>query len=165
MLSSFSTANPVHAQSSAVSDSEQHPKRDNVQKEKIQIREWFRRYDGIRRDSEMTAVERVQSVFLLAKTPEKRNAALAKRMFKKYTGSLSALKELEKLPETLELHEGYIEYFDKAVQLFSTYLDERKEEPFTDQSFNSEKKKLEELDRKNKKLDEQLRRMYNIPRH
>jgi|GEM_PF-1468506 hypothetical protein len=129
------------------------------------VEEWFNRYDQIRRDAEMTMGDKLQSLLLAAKKPEKKNAALASRMIAKYTTSLSELEKLESIPETRELQQGYIEYFRTARQLFSDYLDAQKAVPFTNQSLRPTKKRLEELDKKIKKIDANLRKQYRVTKH
>lgn len=113
----------------------------------------------------MTLGDKFQSLLLSASKPEKKNAALATRMLKKYTTSLSAMKELTAIPETKDLQDSYIEYFSTARRLFSDYLDAQTKVPFTNESLVLTKKKLEELDKKNKLLDKELREMYMINKH
>lgn len=131
----------------------------------ISVTEWFARYDQIRRDAEMTTGDKLQSLLLSAKKPEIKNAALASRMLKKYTTALSGMKSLRSTLETRELQQGYIKYFSTACQLFSDYLAAQKEVPFTNQSLVPTKRKLEDLDKTNKKLDAALRNQYLIPNH
>lgn len=136
-----------------------------VRQPSVTPKEWFSRYDQIRRGAEMTMADKFQSLLLASKRPEKRNAALASRMIQKYTTALTEMKQLESIPETKELQDGYIEYFNTARQIFSGYLDAQHQVPFTNQSLMPPKKKLEELDKKNKTLDADLRQRYLITKH
>jgi hypothetical protein len=140
-------------------------KEQELRERSVLVAKWFSRYDQIRRNAEMTMGDKLQSLFLLAKNPEQKNAALASRMIEKYTTSLFEMKELESIPETSELQDGYIQYFSAARQLFSDYLDAQKEVPFTNQSLFPSRKKLEELDKTNKRLDDVLRKKYIIAKH
>jgi len=136
-----------------------------LRQKSITVPEWFARYDQIRRDAEMSIGDKWQSLSLLEKKPDQKNAALASRMLKKYATALSQIKELGSPPETQQLQTGYIEYFTTARQLFANYVAAQKEVPFTNQSLAPSKKKLEELDKKNKMLDDQLRKKYLIGKH
>lgn len=127
--------------------------------------EWFDKYDQIRRDAEMTMADKWQSMLLQARKPEPKNAALATRMSTKYSCALSAMKKLGSRPETKALQVGYIEYFLTARQLFEDYLVAQKAVPFTNKALVPTKKKLEILDKKNKKIDDALRREYIIKKH
>jgi hypothetical protein len=149
----------------SASASTQSSQKRGVRHRSTQVIKWFKKYDQIRRDAEMTWGDKWQSRLLAAAKPETRNAALASRMIKKYTTALSAMKELPPLAETRELQEGYIQYFSMARQLFADYLAAQKVVPFTNQSLFPTKKKLEELDKTNKKLDSTLRKQYAITKH
>lgn len=127
------------------------------------IKKWFSRYDDIRRESEMSFTEKLQSLLLFAKLPDKRNSELAKRMTERYKTSLKHLKELEVPPETQKLHDGYIEYFSRALKLSDYY--EAAERDKMLKPIKELKKELEELDDQNKQLDETLRKKYQIPKH
>jgi len=135
------------------------------------LREWFEQYDQIRRDAEMTWGEKFQSRGVLERGVDspnrffgKNNRALVDRLLSKYRTAVSAMNKLPILPETKELQEGYTQYFTVMQQLFLDSLaketdSERKE------CLLSAKITIEELDRKNKKLDEDLRKKNGIPRH
>ncbi len=131
----------------------------------LTVSQWFAGYDQIRRDAEMTMADKWQSMLLQAKKPEPKNAALAIRMSKKYGRALSDMKRLGSTPETKALQVGYIEYFGSARQLFDDYLIAQNAVPFTNQSLVPTKKKLEVLDKKNKRMDDTLRREYIIKKH
>jgi len=74
------------------------------------------------------------------------------------------LQKLQVLQETSELQDGYTQYFTKMLQLF---IDNSRVESTsaTKQSLASIAKQLQELDKKNKKLDDELRKKYGIPKH
>ncbi len=111
----------------------------------------------------MSFTEKLQSLLLFAKLPDKRNSELAKRMTERYKTSLKHLKELEVPPETQKLHDGYIEYFSRALKLSDYY--EAAERDKMLKPIKELKKELEELDDQNKQLDETLRKKYQIPKH
>lgn len=129
------------------------------------VTEWFRKYDQIRRDAEETTKDKYQSLFLGEGKPDRNNAALAVRMFNKYNIALAAIKQLQPTPETRELQKGYTEYFKSARQLFADFLKAQKVVPFNNKPLLPAKNRLVALDKTNKKLDEQLRKQYGIPRH
>jgi hypothetical protein len=129
------------------------------------VTKWFCKYDRIRRDAEMPLSDKLLFCLLTAARSEKRSSGLAARMIERYTAALSALKELKPIPETKDLQDGYVLYFSTARQLFTDYLDAQKQGTITDQSVISEKKKLEEIDKANKKLDATLRTEYEISRY
>jgi hypothetical protein len=150
---------------SAESVAETNSGNSQVHQQCITVAEWFRRYDEIRRRAEMTRSEKLQSFGLVSKRPDKRNAALASHMIQKYTMAVSAMKELESTPKTRELQNGYIEYFTTARKLMTDYLDAQEQVPITNQDLMMTKGNLEEVDKKNKKLDAELRKQFAIPRH
>jgi len=156
-----SSARSKSVSSTAKADTAKHP----LRQKSMTVSEWFVRYDQIRRDAEMTLGDKWQALSLLDKKPDKKNAALASHMLKKYTSALSQVKELGSTPETKELQSGYVEYFNKARELFANYVAAQKEVPFTNQSMGPAKKELEELDKRNKKLDDELRKKYIIAKH
>ena len=86
-------------------------------------------------------------------------------MIEKYSTAITGMKKLQSTPETRELQQGYIEYFSKACQLFADYVDAQKVVPFTNKTFIPTKKKLEELDKRNKKLDDELKKKFAISKH
>jgi len=137
---------------------------------KFGVHEWFAIYDQIRRDAEMTLGEKLQTKTALekglntGKKSEKKNGAVPLRVISKYTGAVSALQKLQVLPETSELQAGYTQYFTKMRQLF---LDSSQtgNTPAAKHTFSLAAKELQELDKKNKKLDEELRKKYAIPKH
>lgn len=131
----------------------------------VAVTNWFAAYDQIRRDAEMSMRDKVQARSLSASKPSKKNVELASRMLEKYTIALAAMKELTPVPETKDLHDGYTEYFGQARELFSDFIVEQEKVPFSNQKLVSAKKKLEELDSKNKMLDKELRQKFNIPKH
>lgn len=152
---------PALASSSDESDEQSRPEcRNNAP-----VANWFAVYDQIRRDAEMTMGDKMQARSLSANKPSKKNAELASRMLNKYTIALAAMKELTPVPETNDLHDGYTEYFGQARELFSDFIVEQEKIPFSNQKLVSAKKKLEELDSKNKLLDKQLRQKFKIPKH
>ena len=129
------------------------------------VRDWFAIYDQIRRDAEMTTGEKLQAMHLNADKPQKKNAELASKMLAKYTTALSAMKQLSPIAETRELQERYTEYFSKASQLFSDFVDAQTKDPYPTESLAASRKELEAFDKANKILDKDLRLKYSISKH
>lgn len=134
-------------------------------KKNAAVTEWFKKYDQIRRNAEETTKDKYQSLFLAEGKPDKKNAELASKMIDKYTVALAAMKQLPPIPETRQLHKGYIEYFSSARQLFIDFLKGQKMVPYSVKRFAPAKDRLQALDKVNKRLDEQLRKTYGIPKH
>ncbi len=133
--------------------------------ENAAVTAWFKEYDQTRRNAEMTRKDKYQALYLGMNKPDKNNAALASKMMGKYTTAVAAMKQLQSTPETHALQEGYTEYFSSARQLFADYLEAQIAVPFTNKALIPAKKKLEVLDKANKRLDAQLRKKYKIPKH
>lgn len=132
---------------------------------KGQVVEWFKKYDEIRRDAEMSLADKFQAMLLATGSPGKRNVTVASHMAVKYSVALAEIKRLEPIPETKELQEGYTEYFSRAYKLLQDELNGQELKPLNDKNFLEVKHQLERLDGKNKKLDDQLRKEYGIPKH
>jgi len=131
----------------------------------VAVTEWFRKYDQIRREAEETPKEKCQSLFLGESKPDKKNAALAKDMVNKYAKAANAMKTLPQVSQTKELHKGYLAYFTSARQLFADFLKAQKVVPYTIKHLVPAKNKLSTLDKANKKLDADLRKIFGIPKH
>ncbi len=134
-------------------------------KKNVAVTEWFKKYDQIRREAEETTRDKYQSLFLGESKPDKKNAELASRMVEKYAVALAAMKRLPSPPETKQLHNGYIEYFGSARQLFIDFLKGQKIVPYSVKRFAPAKNRLEALDKTNKRIDGELRKTYGIPKH
>lgn len=132
---------------------------------KKQVVEWFKEYDQIRRDAEMSLADKFQAMLLTTGSPGKRNVALSTRMAEKYRTALAEIRRMESLPETRELQEGYTEYFSKAYALLQEHLDGQDPGALNNKNFIQMKEQLESLDSKNKKMDDDLRKEYGIPKH
>ncbi len=143
-----------------------------------QIQEWFARYDGIRRKSQMNPAERQQADSLLSKglaiimpgADKTESAALFQLLESRNGAAAEEMKQLPVYPETEKLHRGYYQYFADAHSLFSDYLrvqnnimtpDPKTGKPLMG-ALLARKQALEELDVANKSLDEQLRAKFNI---
>jgi hypothetical protein len=168
LLSGLQIANIVVAKADSITTLANPTEKDKDGK--LSIREWFENYDQIRRSAEMTLFEKLQTRFALERGGDsqtrsgKSNRALAKRMLSKYTKAIADMKKLQAPPETKELHDGYIRYFTDMQQLFvQSFAPESDSD--RRQFLLSQRRTLEELDRNNKKLDEELRRQNGIPRH
>lgn len=129
------------------------------------VKDWFAKYDQIRRDAEMTTGEKMQAMRLNADKPQKKNAVLASKMLAKYTTAVAAMKLLSPISETRELQERYTEYFSRARQLFSDFVDAQTKIPYPSESLAAGRKDLEVFDKSNKLLDKELRLKYSISKH
>ncbi len=129
------------------------------------VTEWFKKYDQIRRAAEETSKDKYQSLFLGENKPDKNNAALASRMIGKYTVALTDMKRLTPVPETRELQNGYIGYFGSARLLFTDFLKAQKTVPYSTKPLVPSKRRLEVMDKTNKRLDAELRKVFGIPKH
>lgn len=164
-LTSFVVSSAIPALSAEVAEvglltQSRQPARKNVA-----VTEWFKKYDQIRREAEETTKDKYQSLFLSEGKPDKKNADLASRMIDKYTVALAAMRRLPSPPETRQLHNGYIEYFSSARQLFIDFLKAQKMVPYSVKRFAPAKNRLEALDKVNKRIDAGLRKKYGIPKH
>ncbi len=137
------------------------------------IRDWFRQYDMVRRESKMTFRERLQSQHLLALAFNPMalfsydSESILRILIDKYTTAIAGMEKLPHLRETEELRFGFLKYFTEARQLFSDSLETNKQELAENHDRVDEilkrKRQLEVLDQKNKDLDRHLRMMYHIP--
>ena len=144
---------------------------DQEQSQTIDIGEWFSRYDQIRRDAELTLGEKLQCRGLLERglsgeiKPGGRSAALVEKMIAKYGAAASRMQALPTVLQTSELQSGYAQYFSQVHQLFQDCLKSPEASDGAGQALPVRRKELEELDKKNKSLDEVLRKEFSIPRH
>jgi len=171
----FWTLVPDRTASAETIDSIHQPAAPTAQEQSSNesIAEWFKAYDQIRRNAELTLGEKLESINLdLKAKPSKSSASLAKRMISKYSAALTTIKNLQPLPETAELQNGYVQYFSTALEFFDLYLGQPETVIGTDQcslpSLNSLpelRENLERLDKINKGLDSVLRKKYALPKH
>lgn len=143
---------------------------------------WFTQYDNIRREAQMSDVERERSRALMAQgmmanfnsspeaVQEKQAAAsLLSKMVQRYTKASAEMAALPHLGETRKLHEGYSRYFENARSLFADYLKIQGNFMARDAGGNpilgslaQRKSDLETLDAANKDLDARLRDKFGI---
>jgi hypothetical protein len=138
-----------------------------------EIRDWFREYDVVRRQSKMSFREKLQSRHLLALAFNPMalfshdSESIIKIMIDKYTRATEGMEKLPHLRETEELRCGFLKYFTAARQLFSDSLETDKQDLAENHQRVDEilqrKRQLEILDQKNKDLDRHLRSIYHIP--
>jgi hypothetical protein len=138
--------------------------------------DWFRKYDSIRRNAQMTRAEKIQSQQLMGKmmnpntSASDKNAAktLLNKQISRYAVALRGMRALPKVAETSALSSGYYNYFRDASLLFSSYKKVLDNPLAADGGkpillkLGSRKSALESLDRTNKELDGKLRRKYGI---
>jgi hypothetical protein len=144
-----------------------------------QIKDWFTRYDAIRRQAQMNPQERARADAMLAKglsmfmpgQDKQDSAALFQTLQSKNAQADTELKNLPLYPETEQLHRGYHQYFQDTSNLFGDYLrvqnnlmttDPATGKPLMGELLNR-KKYLEDLDANNKNLDAELRSRFKIP--
>lgn len=133
--------------------------------ENAAVTAWFKEYDQIRRNAESTTKEKFQAMSFGKNEPNKENSELATRMLEKYSAAAAAMKQLEPQPETSQLQEGYTQYFSTGRHFFADYLEAQKVVPFSKTALLATKKKLQRLDKTNKRIDSQLRKQFRIPKH
>lgn len=139
------------------------------------VSDWFRQYDRIRKNAQMSPEDKSLSRKLLGKglnplaSDEDRSAArtLVTKMVSKYAVALNEIHRLRPIPQTRSLQSGYTRFFSEAHDLFTTYLS-LQNNLFGSKKGNcktmiEKKHVLDDLDHQNKDLDEQLRKRYNIP--
>jgi hypothetical protein len=143
-----------------------------------QIKDWFSKYDEIRRSAQMNPTDRQKADTMLSKGlsmfvpgPEKLDTQqLLQKLQVKNSAAAEQMKKLTLYPETEQLHRGYYRYFTDSQTLFGDYLkvqDNLMAKDATNTPIASQlmrrKKDLEELDISNKALDSQLRNQFGIP--
>jgi hypothetical protein len=143
-----------------------------------QIKDWFTKYDEIRREAQMNPTERQKADAMLSKGlsmfvpgPEKLDTQqLLQKLQVKNSAAADQMKKLNLYPETEQLHRGYYKYFTDSQTLFGDYLkvqDNLMAKDATNTPIASQlmkrKKELEELDITNKALDSQVRAKFGIP--
>ncbi|HEY9870865.1 MAG TPA: hypothetical protein V6D08_16995 [Candidatus Obscuribacterales bacterium] len=142
------------------------------------VRDWFSRYDQIRRQAQMTPQERQRADTLLSRGmailmpgPDKDDARqILTMLVNKYQTATQAMKQLPLIPETQDLHRGYYQYFNNARQLFTDYLRVQDNIFVTDASTGKpiagqllqRKAMLEQLNQQIQGLDAQLRSQLGI---
>ncbi len=135
------------------------------------IVEWFDKYDQIRNDAEMSLIEKLKYGSALKKAL-KSGATLStgaekfvKRMVEKYATAGAALSALTSPPEVRALQQGYVQYFNEMEKSFSECLISGEVKSADLAAKASAKERIENLDDANKKLDENLRKKFDIPKH
>jgi len=141
------------------------------------LKDWFSKYDEIRREAQMNPADKQKADTMLSKGlamfvpgPEKIEIqALLQKLQLKNAIAADKLKKLNLYPETKALHFGYYQYFSDAQTLFGDYLRVQDNLMAKDAQGNSvmgqlmgRKAALEQLDIKNKALDEQLRQQFGV---
>jgi hypothetical protein len=137
------------------------------------IKKWFARYDVVRRESKSTLKEKFQARRLLGiflnplgfEIEDSRD--IIGKVIARYGKAADDLEKIPQLPETEELQTGFIQFFREAKQLFLDML-EVENLPYDKRqmawrALGDRKRKLDELDRKNKTLDGWLRSKFYIP--
>jgi hypothetical protein len=142
------------------------------------IQSWFKSYDAVRRQAQMTPQERAkadkvmsQGLAMFMPGEEKTEMqTFLRTLVSKNSAAAEQLKQLKLYPETQALHRGYYQYFTTASALFNDYIKVQDHPLSKDQSGGSlaaglvaRKQNLEMLDQNNKALDAQLRQQFGIP--
>jgi len=136
------------------------------------VTEWFAKYDQIRRDAEMATSEKLKYGSAMKKAlnagakVSPGTKEFMKRMSSKYEAASAAMSALTPTPETKELHDGYLQYFDEMGKSFSAACASEENADSADSAAKSETKdRIEALDNANKKIDAKLRQRFGIPKH
>jgi len=142
------------------------------------IRDWFAKYDMVRRQAQMSPSERNKADDLLSHglqlfvPGEEKVIAhnLLTELVSKYDRACGQLKALPYYPETSSLHRQYFQYFSEAKNLFTDYLRVQNNVMTKDAQGNSvmagliaRKGNLEGTEQQAKALDAQLRNRLGIP--
>jgi len=141
------------------------------------LKDWFAKYDQVRRQAQMSPVERSRAddilshgLQILVPGPEKLDAQkLLTNLVAKYDRACNQLKQLRLYPETGNLHREYFKYFSDAKNLFSDYLRVQGNIMAKDQQGNSimaglmsRKQQLETTEQQAKATDSALRNRLGI---
>ena len=177
VASSLITITEASAQYLGASDNSALPVQRNSASQGDYIRQWFSKYDEIRRQAQMNPADRAKADNLLAKGmsmfipgPEKIvTSQLLEKLVAKNRAASESMKQLPLYKETDKLHRGYYKYFTDAQTLFSDYLAVQNNilvpgpdgKPLASQLL-ARKQGLETLDQSNKALDAQLRQQFGI---
>jgi hypothetical protein len=142
------------------------------------IRDWFAKYDSVRRQAQMTPAERNKADDLMSHGlqmfvpgEEKLIARnLLTNLVGKYDRACEQLKQLRLYPETSNLHHQYFEYFKEAKELFADYLRVQNNLMVKDNNGNSvmaglmdRKARLEGTEQRAKAMDNDVRNRFGIP--
>jgi hypothetical protein len=142
------------------------------------IRDWFSKYDLVRRQAQMTPAERNKADDLMSHglqmfVPGEEKViakSLLTNLVGKYDRACEQLKQLRLYPETSALHHQYFEYFKEAKELFSDYLRVQNNLMVKDNNGNSvmaglmeRKAKLEATEQRAKAMDNDVRNRFGIP--
>lgn len=142
------------------------------------VKQWFQKYDAVRRQAQMKPDERRRADAMLSKGlsmivpgPEKADTQqLLTKLVGRYQVARKQLENMPVLPPTKELHRGYYQYFTEAQRLFSDYLKVQDNlfavddlgKPIAGQLIDR-KSFIESLDMRNKSMDARLRQQFGIP--
>jgi hypothetical protein len=142
-----------------------------------QLRQWFSSYDMVRKQAQMTPVEKDRADNLLSQGlsvfvpgPNKTQAQkLLTGLVEKYQVAIGRMKAMPLYPETEKLHRGYYQYFSDAKTLFSDYLRVQDNLMVKDENgkgimpqLMARKANLESLEMQIKQLDSELRGQFGI---
>lgn len=144
---------------------------------KPQLLGWFARYDQLRHRAQMNPAEKQQADVMLSRKlsmfmpgPEKVAAReILSKLMQRYQQAFASLRALPGLPETSQLQQAYLQYFDTAANLFSDYLRvqdsllavDANGQPIAAQLMQR-KQALEALEHSCKEMDAQLRATYGV---
>ncbi len=141
------------------------------------LKDWFAKYDAIRRKAQLNPRARAEADALLSKglaiivpgDDKKATQKLLQDLVTRYNTAAEGLKQLPLYPETESLHRGYYQYFAQARALFADYMAVQNNILVPDahgnplaKSLMPRKLQLENLDRSNKAKDEFLRKKLGI---
>lgn len=139
---------------------------------------WFKKYDEIRRNAQLSPKDKEEANALLSKglaiiipgDDKTQTQKLLKDLVSRYGAAEEQLKLLPLYPETGKLHRGYYQYFNNARILFGDYMAVQNNVLAKDkfgnplaQTLMFRKKNLETLEKNNKGFDSFLRKQFKIP--
>jgi len=155
------------------------PARKSETEDRMSVRDWFARYDQIRRKAQMTPTERKEASKLVKKGlprllfGEDRSAArtLLAKLIARYQAAVAEMRQLPEISQTEDLQDAYLKYFLTARSLFSDYLRVQNSPLATDKNtgervitrLQKRKEKLGDLDKSAKSLDRRLRKEFDLP--
>jgi len=132
--------------------------------------DWFRQYDSIRREAQMTMPEKMKATQLMSAAARgdvsdaDEAAVLLGRLATKYGKASQSLKSLPAPAQTKELKDLYVRYFSTGHAFFSKYrstLAAKDQDAMLNQLRHG-RSQMSLLDSSAKRVDRQLREKYKI---
>jgi hypothetical protein len=157
----------------------QQPQQMQAPSNGITVPQWFMRYDQIRREAQMSPVEKQQADSLMSRglsilVPGENKIAtkqLLGMMVGRYQRACAQLQALPQIQPTSQLHVSYFNYFNTAATLFNDYVRVQDNLFLTDATTGApmaagllqRKQMLEMLEGRCKQMDAATRQQFGIP--